>query len=38
METFHAVTQAVNAVLWHDAVLYAVLATGLLFTVWSFGM
>ncbi|MDC0722964.1 alanine/glycine:cation symporter family protein [Nannocystis bainbridge] len=26
---------AINAVLWHDSVLYAVMATGLLFTVWS---
>lgn len=26
---------AVNAVLWHDSVLYAVMAVGLLFTVWS---
>jgi AGCS family alanine or glycine:cation symporter len=26
---------AINAVLWHDSVLYAVLGTGLLFTVWS---
>jgi AGCS family alanine or glycine:cation symporter len=26
---------AVNAVLWHDSVLYIVLAVGLLFTVWS---
>jgi len=26
---------AINAVLWHDSVLYAVLAVGLLFTVWS---
>lgn len=25
----------INAVLWHDAVLYTVLAVGLLFTVWS---
>jgi alanine or glycine:cation symporter, AGCS family len=26
---------AFNAVLWHDSVLYIVMATGLLFTVWS---
>lgn len=35
METFHAVAQTINAFLWHDYVLYAVLATGVLFTVWS---
>ena len=26
---------AVNAVIWHDSVLYIVLAVGLLFTIWS---
>ena len=26
---------AINAVIWHDSVLYIVLAVGLLFTVWS---
>ncbi len=30
-----SVMDAVNAVLWHDAVLYSVLAVGLLFTIWS---
>lgn len=25
----------INAVLWHDSVLYVVLAVGILFTVWS---
>ncbi|MCH8258456.1 MAG: hypothetical protein IIA75_11245, partial [Proteobacteria bacterium] len=35
METFHAVAQTINAFLWHDYVLYSVLATGVLFTVWS---
>jgi alanine or glycine:cation symporter, AGCS family len=35
METFHAVAQTINVFLWHDYVLYSVLATGVLFTIWS---
>lgn len=35
MDTLDAVLTAINAVLWQDAVLWAVLATGLLFTLWS---
>ncbi len=35
MESFHAVTGAINTFLWHDNVLYAVLLTGVLYTVWS---
>ncbi len=30
-----ALIAAINAVLWHEYVLYAIVATGLLFTVWS---
>ena len=35
MEAFNALLDAVNTVLWHDAVLYTVLGVGVLFTVWS---
>lgn len=35
METFQAIIQVINNVLWHDYVLYSLLATGLLFTIWS---
>jgi alanine or glycine:cation symporter, AGCS family len=35
MEQLNDWIGAVNAVLWHDWVLYAVLATGVLFTIWS---
>lgn len=31
----NAVLSAINAVLWHDAVLFVLLGTGILFTVWS---
>lgn len=33
---FFKLLEAVNGVIWHDLVLYIVLATGLLFTIWSF--
>lgn len=36
METFNNILGAVNDVLWHNYVLYAVLGVGLLFTAWSF--
>lgn len=35
MEAFNAVLDAVNTVLWHEAVLYTVLGVGVLFTLWS---
>ncbi len=35
METLNHVMEAINGVLWHDAVLYIVLGVGVLFTVWS---
>ncbi|MHC4832344.1 MAG: alanine/glycine:cation symporter family protein [Planctomycetota bacterium] len=35
MEAFNEALGAINTVLWHDAVLYTVLATGILFTIWS---
>jgi len=35
VETFQLIIQAINSVLWHDYVLYSLLATGLLFTIWS---
>ncbi|MGA1399892.1 MAG: alanine/glycine:cation symporter family protein, partial [Phycisphaerales bacterium] len=35
MEAFNAALDAVNTVLWHDAVLYTVLGVGILFTLWS---
>jgi alanine or glycine:cation symporter, AGCS family len=35
MDQVNAVIGAINAVLWHDVVLYVVLGTGVLFTVWS---
>jgi len=35
VETFQLIIQAINRVLWHDYVLYSLLATGLLFTIWS---
>jgi AGCS family alanine or glycine:cation symporter len=35
METLNHVLEAINGVLWHDAVLYIVLAVGVLFTVWT---
>lgn len=36
METFWNTINAVNAVIWHDVVLYVVLGVGVLFTLWSF--
>ena len=35
MELFHHVLAAVNDVLWHDVVLYLVLAVGVGFTIWT---
>jgi alanine or glycine:cation symporter, AGCS family len=35
MQQFNDWMSAVNAVLWHDAVLFIILGTGVLFTVWS---
>lgn len=35
MEAITQVIDAINGVLWHDYVLYIVLATGVLFTIWS---
>jgi len=35
MEAFNDVLNTVNGVIWHEFVLYIVLAVGLLFTVWS---
>ncbi|TVQ31407.1 MAG: amino acid carrier protein [Phycisphaeraceae bacterium] len=35
MERFNAFLQVINGVIWHDYVLYVVLATGVLFTIWS---
>ena len=35
MADFNAVLAAVNAILWHDWVLFVVLGTGVVFTIWS---
>ena len=35
MTDFSAVLALINAVLWHEYVLYAIVGTGLLFTIWS---
>jgi AGCS family alanine or glycine:cation symporter len=35
MNGFDAFISAANAILWHDYVLYALLASGILFTIWS---
>lgn len=35
MNGFDALISAANAVLWHDYVLFALLVTGLVFTIWS---
>ncbi len=35
MADFNAVLAAVNAILWHDWVLFVVLGTGIVFTIWS---
>nr|MDJ0938321.1 amino acid carrier protein [Woeseiaceae bacterium] len=35
MGEFSAVLAAINAILWHEYVLYAIVGTGILFTVWS---
>jgi AGCS family alanine or glycine:cation symporter len=37
MDQFNNFLNAVNGVIWHNAVLYIVLAVGVLFTVWSVG-
>jgi len=35
MEAFNSILNTVNSIIWHEYVLYIVLAVGLLFTVWS---
>jgi AGCS family alanine or glycine:cation symporter len=35
MDALNQVLGTINGILWHNTVLYALLATGLLFTVWS---
>ena len=35
MSTFNKVFEALNAILWHDTVLFLVLGTGVVFTIWS---
>ncbi len=35
MRDFSAVLSAINAFLWHEYVLYAIVGTGILFTIWS---
>ena len=35
MDKLNSIMSAINAVLWHDSVLVLVLATGVLFTIWS---
>jgi len=35
MQTFMDILGVINGILWHDYVLYIVLATGVLFTIWS---
>ncbi len=35
LDLFNGAISAVNAVLWHVAILYVLLAVGLLFTIWS---
>lgn len=35
MDTLMKVLDAINGVIWHDMVLYVVLAVGVLFTIWS---
>jgi len=35
METFNSWMVFLNDILWHNVVLYAILATGILFTIWS---
>ncbi len=35
METFNAVMASIGDVMWHDYVLFTLLATGILYTVWS---
>jgi AGCS family alanine or glycine:cation symporter len=37
MDQFNNFLNAVNGVIWHNSVLYIVLAVGVLFTVWSVG-
>ena len=35
MGDFSAVLAAINAFLWHEYVLYAIVGTGIVFTIWS---
>lgn len=35
METLNAILGGINSILWHNYVLYIVLGTGVLFTIWS---
>jgi len=35
MDTFNSIISQINGLIWHDYVLYGVLITGLIFTVWS---
>ena len=35
MATVDSILAALNAILWHDVVLFVLVATGILFTVWS---
>ncbi len=35
MEAFNELMSAINGVIWHNLVLYVVLGTGVLFTIWS---
>ncbi|MGI9264180.1 MAG: alanine/glycine:cation symporter family protein, partial [Gammaproteobacteria bacterium] len=35
MESLNAIMSALNAVIWHNAVLWLLLATGVVFTIWS---
>jgi AGCS family alanine or glycine:cation symporter len=35
MESLNTIMSAINGVLWHNAVLVTVLATGIVFTIWS---
>ena len=35
MEAFHTLIQTINPLIWHEYVLYSLLATGVLFTAWS---
>jgi AGCS family alanine or glycine:cation symporter len=35
MEDFKVLVETINAIIWHDSVLYIVLGVGVLFTIWS---